>query len=29
MSQLSAQMVEDLYELYKIDFLMFGYDRRL
>ena len=29
MSQLSAQMVDDLYELYKFDFIMFGYDRSL
>ena len=26
MSQLSPEMVQDLYELYKIDFEMFGYD---
>ena len=26
MSQLSQEMVQDLYELYKIDFEMFGYD---
>ena len=27
MSQLSAQMVDDLYQLYKLDFEMFGYDQ--
>ena len=26
MSQLSLEMVQDLYELYKIDFEMFGYE---